>query len=319
MESHLISKYAMYLKTDDFFQDHAADTAGHAQIALKYPLYSAKVVAIGDAMGVADADNTGVTEDKAAQRIDTEQKIFFALTAVASFARDNNNRTLMRNVDFTLSELKKLRDPMLYAHGKKVEEAVIANIAALAPYAYTAGNLLALTTSLALFLAIMTEPKDAIEESAAYRLELARLYRDTDVILEDLDGYMDSYRFSNPLLWDEYKMARAIDDAGGGSGGSPDHSNEGVLNPSMSEVVLNFTYDPDYTFSISNLGPGMSMEARLQQDGVDVPGAAVRMVAYLMPASGLLSTWGASGNQITLRNLDMMQLINYSVSLKVIG
>lgn len=317
MDSNQIDKYNMLRKVDDFMDDHAAETAGHSKIAPKHLQLKDNIEDIEEAKEEADADNTGVTEDKAADRTEVVKQVFTALTAVASFARDTKNHTLLRRVDFTLSDLNGMRDATLYTSGEMVRKKTDANIAALADYAYAPAQLTALEDALEAFHESTPQPKDAKEAVAVANEQVTVLLKEADVILEDLDGYMDTYRFSNPTLWSEYQKARAIDSAGGGSGSGSDegYSASGTLNPGQSATVLEFEYDADLVFTIANNGPAPQMEATLLLDGSPVSSAPVATVNSGTPVSGNLGSWG-TGNQLQLRNLDAGMTLAYSVTLE---
>ena len=115
------------------------------------------------------------------------------------------------------------------------------------------------------------------------------------------------------------KMARAIDNAGGGTGGGGEdgYSASGTLTMGQTLTVLDFEYNADFTYTFTNSGPAMVMEANLLQDGAPVAAAAPIAVNMGMPVSGQLGTWGPVGNQIMLRNTDMTMSLGYSVTLEL--
>lgn len=110
-------------------------------------------------------------------------------------------------------------------------------------------------------------------------------------------------------------MARAIDNSGGGNGGSDNQNATGTLSPLMSIIALEFTYNGQFAYTLSHNGPAMQMEATLLQNGAPVLGAMPIMVFVGMPMSGKLKNWSASGNQLQLRNMDMMSSVNYAVEI----
>ncbi len=299
-----------------FFDDHTAETAPVTVIAPKVAALSAKILAIADAEGIATSDNTGVTVDKSIQREALMVQMMMASTAVSNFARDTNNNALLNKVRYTLSKLQGMRDHTLHFKALELKKAVDANIASLAVYLYLPANQTDLNTAITNYFDAVTEPKDAIEESAAARQLVMRLFVETDDIIESLDGYMDIFRFSNTELWDEYQLARAIDDAGGGSGGG-DVGASGTLTPGQTATVVSFTYDPAYNVSFKNNGPAFLYRASLLKDGMPVPSAMIKDVYLGAEVSFALGTWAATGNQISLQNADMMQAAGYSVSLGI--
>jgi hypothetical protein len=316
MESHLLDKYGMFLKVEDFFDDHTTETAPVTVIAPKKAELSANIVKIAEAEGLATTDNSGVTIDKGIQRVELTVQMMISSTAVSNFARDNNNNTLLNKVRYTLSKLQGMRDNNLYIKAIELKKAVDANIASLAVYLYLPANQTDLETAMDSYFDARTEPKDAIEASAASAKYRDRLFIETDKIIESLDGYMDIFRFSNTELWDEYQLARAIDDAGGGSGGG-DISASGVLTAGQTQTVVTFTYDPAYTVSLKNNGLAPLMQVSLLQDGVPVPSADIKDVEFGVDISFELGTWAVYGNEISVHNPDLAQSVGYSVSLGI--
>lgn len=215
MDSNQKDKYDMLLKVDDFFDDHSADTASHSRIAPKHLELKGVIKDMEEAAMTAEADQTGVTEDKAALRTELEKLVFTARTAVAGLARDTPDRKLLRSVSFTLNDLRKMSDATLFFKGSMVRSRASTHLAALADYAYAPAQLTALTDTLADFLDIASEPLDAIDERAVANEQVAALLAKAEDLLESLDGYMDTFRFSLPMLYTEYSMARGIDDTGG--------------------------------------------------------------------------------------------------------
>lgn len=306
----------MLLKVDDFFDDHTGDTASHTLIDPKHQELEDIIDEIQPHAEEAMADHTGVTEDKSAMRKDLEQQVFTALTALSSYARDSKNRTLLKRVRRTLSGLEKMRDMALYLHASVVIKMLNTHIGSLGSYAYTPAQQAALVALLPQFLDITTEPKDAIEGRAVANEQVAELLTEADGILEDLDGYMDSFRFSNPALYSEYQMARAIDNSGGGSGEEEDYSASGTLTPMQSLTALEFTFDANLTYNFTNAGPAPQMEVTLYQDGVLVVTAPPLIVNMGTPVTGKLANWAPmQGNQLRLRNLAAAMSLNYTVSL----
>ena len=200
----------MLLKVDDFFDDHSADTATHSKIAPKHLELKEVIKELEETAGEAGLNHTGVTEDKASLRTELEKLVFTARTAVAGLARDTTDRKLLRKVSFTLNDLRKMSDGNLFFKGSMVRSKASAHMAALADYAYAPAQLTALTDTLAAFLDIASDPLDAIDERAVANERVVALLAQADGLLESLDGYMDTFRFSLPLLHLEYDMARGI-------------------------------------------------------------------------------------------------------------
>lgn len=245
----------MLLKVQDHLEDNAVAYSTHAQIAPAKALLDAKIQGIIEAAGIATEDTTGVTEDKKAARTTLEKSMFKIANALNSYAEDNNMNTLAKKARYILSELQTMQDTLLLEKAMRLASLITPaiNAALVAGYNVTAIEITDLPTHTTAYFGAIPEPKDAIEAKAVAGKKIDRLQTESRTLLKKMDGYVDSYRFDNVDLWEEYQLARAIDDNPSGGGAL---ALEGTINPMTPNVLIadEITYNAATPVAIENNG-----------------------------------------------------------------
>ncbi|MCG3166401.1 MAG: hypothetical protein POELPBGB_02180 [Bacteroidia bacterium] len=258
----------MLLKVQDHLEDNSVAYSDHAQIAPAKALLDAEIQSIIEAAGRATEDTTGVTEDKEQDRTELEQIMFKVTRAVWSYATDNSDNKLAKKVKYTASELEKMQDTELHFKALRLVALIDPVIAAaLVNYRITAGDLTTLNTAISNYFAAIPEPKDAIEDKTTAGSEVDRHINTSRKILEKLDGYVDSYRYDSATisLWENYQLARAIDD--NPSGGGADVY-EDTANPMSTEKIMEeLTYNAATPVNFENLGM-VTLQFALSNNGM---------------------------------------------------
>jgi hypothetical protein len=244
----------MLLKVQDHLEDNAVAYSTHAQIAPAKALLDAKIQGIIEAAGIATEDTTGVTEDKKAARTTLEKSMFKIANALNSYAEDNNLNELAKKARYILSELQTMQDTLLLEKALRLASLITPaiNAALVAGYNVTALEITDLGTHTTAYFGAIPQPKDAIEAKAVAGKKIDRLQTESRALLKKIDGYVDSYRFDNVDLWEEYQLARAIDD--NPSGGGADVY-EDTANPMSTEKIMEeLTYNASTPVKFENLG-----------------------------------------------------------------
>jgi hypothetical protein len=244
----------MLLKVQDNLEDNATAYSTHAQIAPAKALLDAKIQGIVEAAGIATEDITGVAEDKKAARNTLIQTMFLVANALNSYAEDNNNNELAKKARYIMSDLNTMQDTLLYEKAMRLPTLITPLIAPLltAGYNVTAADLGNLPIHTTAYFTAIPEVKDAIEARAVAGKKIDRLQTETRTLLKKLDGYVDSFRFSNVDLWEEYYMARAIDN--NPSGGGADVYEDDVDANTTEKVAEELEYNAATPVLLENIG-----------------------------------------------------------------
>jgi hypothetical protein len=288
----------MLLKVQDNLEDNALAYSSHIKIAPAKVLLDAQIQAIVEAAGRATENTTGVAEDKAEDRQALENVMYDIANGIHSYAKDTGNKTLANKVKYTKSDLQKLMDELLYEKAMRLNTYLTPVIVAELPnYNVAATDIANLPVLINNYFAAMPEVKDAIEGKTIGGNDVDRAIEASRKILEDLDGYVNSYRnnAATVALWEEYRLARAIDDNPSGGGGEV---YEESVNPGEQKKVAEIEYNAatpvKFEVSGTQLNFALAITGAIQGSWVNV-----------MPGTPYETTFGAmapAGNELVVQN-----------------
>ncbi len=136
---------------------------------------------------------------------------------IKAYARFTNNNVLYDEVDFSESDLKYANDEELREYAKGIYNRAQDNLAELEPYGITADT----QTD---FLNVLTEYTTAVSKIKMSRvlgkqqtMLLAKIFKDTDAALDDIDAIVEIIKLKEPKFYNGYKLARKIIFQGTGS------------------------------------------------------------------------------------------------------
>lgn len=288
----------MLLKVQDNLEDNAAAYSSHMQIAPTKALLDAQIQIIIEAAGRATENTTGVAEDKQQTRQALEIVMYNVANGIHSYAEDNNNNTLANKVNYTKSDLKKMQDTELQQKAQYLNTYLTPVVlAALPGYNVAASDIADLPALTITYFTAIPEVKDAIEAKTVAGNDVDRGIAESRKLLEKLDGYVNSYRnnAATVALWEEYQLARAIDDNPSGGGG--DVYEEGV-NPGQQKKVAEITYNAatpvKFEVSGTQLQFALAISGMIQGGWVSVmPGT---------PHETIFGTMAPAGNELVVQN-----------------
>lgn len=303
----------MLLKVQDNLEDNAAAYADHAQIAPTKVLLDTKIQAIIEAAGRATQDLTGYAEDKQLAREALELFMYKVAKGVNAYAEDNNMNTLANKARYVKTEIEKLQDTELHYKATELSTITTPIIALLAGYRVVQDDLDKLNDRLADYFATIPEPKDAIEARALAGKQVDRHQTASRLLLEKLDRYVDSYRTDNIDLWDEYQLARAIDNPTGGGGGAGSTQQEftGTVPPMNNQLKGPVTYNAATPVALQN-NSNVTLGFQLQQSGA--PMGMMTNVPPMSTSNTTMGTMAPGGNEFRIINYDPMQSAAYKIT-----
>ena len=169
---------------------------------------SAQIVAT---IGGQEAVRTGITEDKQVskdQLIDAALRIAKPTRAYASVIGDN---TLRDEVDYSRSELNRLREDQLAPRCQIIYDRAFANKDALKDYGVTDVKLTALLDAINAFSADVPKPRAARADRPVKTANLRDLFRQNNQVLDRMDDLIDNFADDPPDFVATYKQLRKID------------------------------------------------------------------------------------------------------------
>lgn len=295
------NKLSMYNKVGSFLDDHVAQLATIPAIATVELLFDQTRLDIVDSEEEASEDTTGYALDKAQKQETLIAAILRAASAVESHATITGDYPLAKRINFTRSELGAMRDMYLLAPADLTYETALPLMASLAAYGYNAVDLANFDTARNAYRAVVTKPKEKIEDKMVAGRAVDLLFEKGDRELSTLDVLMKNFNTGTTvLLYFEYQLARKIDDAAGpgGGGGGGGTVLTGAVN-AMSFAGVPVTYNAATPVLLENPGP-TTLFYQLYFNGL-----SNGMQKLINPAGSdtfLMGDWAANGNEIRVFN-----------------
>lgn len=155
-------------------------------------------------------------------RIEKEEKrlIMCQLTEVMasrlrSLAIDTGDDVLYEKTRLPLSRLMKIQDTVSADFCLSIIEMAQEHLAALAPYGVVAADITAMEDARNEFLLWQPEPRYAISTRKIFTREVYALIRKGMKLLDNIDVYFSTLKYSHPKVFENYLSKRMIVDTGG--------------------------------------------------------------------------------------------------------
>lgn len=273
MDRHSEDKLSSHLKVRQFFIDNLADCAAIVPIiSTLHSDFSAILQQILDTKEDADLDITGYTEDKKQKRIVLETSCLKVAKSLALYAQMNNLSSLKEKINFTASDLTRMRDTEIYTTACKIDELLFPYQAQIGQYGITLNDITQLVTDTKNFFDVIQSPKYKIGERVSLNVNLSTYMGNMDALLrEKMDVAMTIVGINNSTLQSQYLSARAIDNTGTTSGIKV-YSDS--INANSNRTVADITYNPDLTFTFQNKG-NTTLLFGLSVDGANFTGTSI--------------------------------------------
>ena len=158
---------------------------------------------------------TGITKSKQREEDEMIQATILTASAVRAFASIIGDDKLMSKVNYSPTNLMRLRDTDLRAVCQTIHDAAKSFISQLADYGVTPEDLEKLQKEINDFSEMIAEPRSAIGTRATATTKLEELFKQADTLLRDqLDMLMVNYKSSHPKFYNKYRSSRMIVDMG---------------------------------------------------------------------------------------------------------
>ena len=129
---------------------------------------------------------------------------------VKAYAKFVKNQVLLKEMEITDSELKRLADTKLKNTAQGIYDRAQANLAALATYQVTAATQTALQTALTNFDKSIGQPRIGTTDTSKATKQLVTLFKNGDTALDDIDTVVDIIRLTQVDFYNGYKSVRKL-------------------------------------------------------------------------------------------------------------
>ncbi len=216
MERRDTNRLNMINSTVGYCDLNTAATAGITAFAGKITVIKGKLVLINGLNQIGGGTSKGVTEDTQEVRDTMTALALKCANATLAYANEVNNHTLKALVNFTKSKLDAMKKEDVDDACEGIHDATDANIAAVAAYGVTAGDVSDLQTAIGLYRTATQNPRQAIISRSQAIKQAKEMIRDViDNLLDgQLDGMVNTLSISNPEFVSGYYQAREVIDLG---------------------------------------------------------------------------------------------------------
>ena len=153
----------------------------------------------------------GITADKAQLRLNLCKQTAELAAVVFAFASSSSNNELKEKVNFSFSNLKRLKDKSLIAACTNIRDSAQANLAGLAPYGVTATSITDFQNAIDAYAAKTSSPRNAVSQRSYYKQSLNDLFSQASNILRtQLDKMIVQFKATNESFYQVYKNNRMI-------------------------------------------------------------------------------------------------------------
>ncbi|MBI4931709.1 MAG: carboxypeptidase regulatory-like domain-containing protein [Bacteroidetes bacterium] len=219
MKKHLEDKLNMALATEQVMNDNTLLWNAISAMVTAVTALGTKIAEIHGVRGIQEQDTRGPAIDKGEKKLDAIKAALPVIGGLKAFAKANKDNTLLKKIDYTRAEMKKVRDTILVDQLKIVRDEANNNIGSLPPYNVTSTEVNALSSAIAAYEIMIPKPRVALNIRKNATEALNRLFQEIDTPLGIMDGLMDTLEQTQPTFFETYKNARIIvDSSSGGSG-----------------------------------------------------------------------------------------------------
>lgn len=223
------AKRKMYTTTDRFLTTNDAVVKDLPNYSATTGTYRELIRQIGVQQQIQELGKEGFTTQKEQKHLTLVKLTLDAIAKLKAYATFESKPVLLKEIDFTESELKHAADNQALNRARTVLDRAKTNLADMTKYQLTQAQVDALEEAVKGFEAVIPDPRMGIIDRKNATQNLENLFVEADVLLkEKIDLLMALLRDSNPTFYQSYLNARMIVDNAnrGGNNDKPDTKKE---------------------------------------------------------------------------------------------
>ena len=213
MTSREEAKLSMYRAVSQHCSNNTAIVNTNLAFKNSVTTVDAKIATLITSETGAQKKTKGIAEDKGTLRATVVQSAFDTASQVYAYANKSKNETLKQTVNFSITDLERIKDDLLIPTCNNIKKAANDNLAALADYGVTAATLTALQTDMDNYSGSVAKPRLAKTQKTTDNKNVKATMKEIDNILkEEMDKTVVAFRKTNPDFVTKYKEVRKIVD-----------------------------------------------------------------------------------------------------------
>lgn len=204
------SRLKMCLSTDDFLVKNENLTKELPE----YPATFAQFRNVTSQIKLLDEQQKNVLTGIARNKRDIKNSLISTAAEnsgkVFAYAKVSNNKPLMDEVNFSISDLARMTDVSLRSYTEGLYKKADANLEALAKYGITAETQKKFSEALAEYNNSLAKPRVSIAERREGTKELVTLFNSVDSVLAKLDAILGIIRYTEVNFYNGYRTVRKL-------------------------------------------------------------------------------------------------------------
>jgi hypothetical protein len=209
------AKVSMYKAVEAHCTANQTFIATSVAFLASFNIFIAKLASLFTTESSAQKQTKGVALDKESLKAILIQAAYDLASVVFAYANKAKNETLKQTVNFSITDLDRLKDEFIVPVCANIKTAATANLAALADYGVTAANLTALQTSMDNYAGATPKPRLAKTQKTTDNINVKAVMKEIDDILKnEMDKTVVVFRAANPNFVTKYTEVRKIVDPG---------------------------------------------------------------------------------------------------------
>jgi hypothetical protein len=175
--------------------------------------YNTKLATLLTTETAVQKKTKGVAQDKGTLRTTLIQNAYDIASLVFALSNKLKNDTLKQQVDFSITDLERIKDDLLVPTCNNIKTAANNNLVAMADYGITAASLTAFQTNMDNYSGSVAKPRLAITAKTTNNKAVKATIKEiNDILKNEMDKTIVAFRTANPNFVAAYFEARKIVD-----------------------------------------------------------------------------------------------------------
>jgi hypothetical protein len=204
---------SMFRSTQQHCTNNNAIISTNAAFMASFNSFNAQLSTLISTETKAQKKTKGVAKDKETLRAELVQAAYDLAAQIFAYANKQKNQTLKKQVDFSITDLERIKDELLVPTCNNIKTQASSNLTALTDYQVTAATLTAFQKSIDDYSAAVPTPRLAIAaKTADNKLVKATIKEISSILKNEMDKTVVAFRKAPPSFVTEYFEARKIID-----------------------------------------------------------------------------------------------------------
>lgn len=204
---------SMFRSTQQHCTNNNAIISTNAAFMASFNSFNAQLSTLISTETKAQKKTKGVAKDKETLRAELVQAAYDLAAQIFAYANKQKNQTLKKQVDFSITDLERIKDELLVPTCNNIKTQASSNLTALTDYQVTAATLTAFQKSIDDYSAAVPTPRLAIAaKTADNKLVKATIKEISSILKNEMDKTVVAFRKAHPSFVTEYFEARKIID-----------------------------------------------------------------------------------------------------------